>query len=167
MVKPSTPERRVIAAKTVVAALGGESGVGRDMEPAAIAALRAAAARDGVPMVEMRPLRALLEALMERVTAATGGAVPAVAINIGGALIGTGSCRESYEFPPGLTKAALSCTGGTPGLVMRLGMQGVPVLHVLNMRRMAVEMGLPFDPEPLPVPGDNTAVYGTAQRNAN
>ena len=81
--------------------------------------------------------------------------------NVGGALIGLGSCRESYEFPPGLTTRALPCTDGTPGLVMRLAKDGLPVLHVLNIRRLAVEWGLPFDPVPLPVPGNNKAIYGS------
>ncbi len=84
--------------------------------------------------------------------------------NVGGALIGLGSCRESYEFPPGLTKRPQPCTDGTPGLAMRLAKDGVPVLQVLNIRRLAVEWGLPFDPVPLPTPGNNKVIYGSRNR---
>ena len=117
--------------------------------------------RDGVPLVELRPLAALIDALIGHVSAALGeGARPGAVVNVGGALIGLGSCRESYEFVPGLTTRPLPCTGGTPGLAMRLTENGLPLLHVLNMRRLAVELGLPFDPVPLPSPGNNTAIYG-------
>ena len=58
-----------------------------------------------------------------------------------------------------------SCTAGTPGVAMRLAQAGVPLLHVLNIRRLAVEWGLPFDPVPLPASGNNTAIYGSGRRN--
>ena len=57
--------------------------------------------------------------------------------------------------------AAADDTDGTPGLVMRLAKDGLPVLQVLNIRRLAVEWGLPFDPVPLPMPGNNKAIYGS------
>jgi len=157
-------ERGLLRARTVAAVLGGEGAVGGGMDATAIAALRASAARDGVPIIEARPFAALVEALLGRINAALGeGVRPGAVINVGGALVGLGSCRESYELPPGLSRRPLSCTAGTPGLAMRLSADGVPLLHVLNMRRLAVELGLPFDPVPLPTPGDNRAVYGSVR----
>jgi len=84
-------------------------------------------------------------------------------INVGGALIGLGSCRESHELPPGLTRKAPPCNDGTPGLAMRLAAGGAPILHIINIRRLALEWGLPFDPTPLPIPGNNRAIYGAAR----
>ena len=157
-------ERGVIRARTTAAVLGGDGAVGGGMEADSVALLRASAARDGVPIVEARPLAALMDGLSGRIDAALGEGVRARAvINVGGALIGLGSCRESYEVPPGLTLRPVACTAGTPGLAMRLSQQGLPLLHVLNMRRLALELGLPFDPMPLPTPGDNPAVYGSAR----
>ena len=92
----------------------------------------------------------------------TPSAISIAGTFIGGALIGLGNCRESYELPPGLTLRPVPCTAGTPGLAIRLSQDGLPLLQVLNMRRLAIELGLPFDPIPLPMPGDNPAVYGSA-----
>jgi poly-gamma-glutamate system protein len=157
-------ERGAIRTRTTAAVLGGEGAVGGGMDAEAVAMLRASAARDGVPIVEAKPFAALIDALLERANAAVGeGARAGAVINVGGALIGLGSCRESYEFPPGLTRKPVACSAGTPGLAMRLSAQGLPLLHVLNMRRLALELGLPFDPVPLPTPGDNPAVYGVAR----
>jgi poly-gamma-glutamate system protein len=159
-------ERGVVRARTAATVFGGDGAVGGGMDAAGVAALRASAARDGVPMVEVRPLAALIEALLGHVNAALGDGVrPGAVINVGGALIGLGSCRESYELPPGLTTRPLPCTAGTPGLALRLAQDGLPMLHVLNMRRLALELGLPFDPVPLPTPGNNKAIYGSARSN--
>jgi poly-gamma-glutamate system protein len=157
-------DRNVIRTRAIAAVLGGGGAIGGSMDADGIAALRRSAARDGVPIVEARPVAAVIDALLMRINAAAGdttrlGAV----INVGGALIGLGSCRESHEWPPGLTRRAPSCTDGTPGLAMRFAADGLPVLHIINMRRLALEWGLPFDPTPLPIPGNNRTIYGAAK----
>jgi len=156
-------ERNVIRTRAVAAVLGGGGAVGGSMDPDGIAALRRSAARDGVPIVEARPVAALMDALLAQINAAAGGARPGLVINVGGALIGLGSCRESHELPPGLTRQAPPCSDGTPGLAMRLAAEGAPILHIINIRRLAIEWGLPFDPAPLPIPGNNRAIYGSAK----
>jgi poly-gamma-glutamate system protein len=160
-------ERGVIRARAVAAVLGGDGAVGGSMDAAGVTALRASAVRDGVPVVEVRPFAALIEALLGHVSAALGeGVLPGAVINVGGALIGLGSCRESYELPPGLTLRPLPCSAGTPGLALRLSQDGVPLLHVLNIRRLALEQGLPFDPVPLPTPGNNRTIYGSGRSSS-
>lgn len=156
-------EHNVIRARAIAAVLGGGGAVGGSMDADGVAALRRSAARDGVPIVEARPVAALIDALLARVNSAAGDVRPGAVINAGGALIGLGSCRESYEWPPGLTRTALPCSDGTPGLAMRLAAENLPVLHIINMRRLALEWDLPFDPIPLPIPGNNRAIYGSAK----
>lgn len=156
----------VIRSGIVAAVLGGDGGVAGGLEPSAVALLRASAAREGIRMVETRPFSALIDALLVDVGSALGDGVrPAIVLNVGGALIGLGSCRESFELEPGLTGRKVPCTDGTPGLAMRVQAEGVPLLHILNLRRLAVELGLPVDPVPLPTPGNNKAVYGSGRRD--
>jgi poly-gamma-glutamate system protein len=159
-------ERNVIRTRAIAAVLGGGGAIGGSMDPDGVAALRRSAARDSVPIVDARPVAAVIDALLARINAAAGEARPGAVINVGGALIGLGSCRESYEWPPGLTRRAPTCSDGTPGLAMRLAADGLPVLHIINMRRLAVEWGLPFDPIPLPIPGNNRALYGAVKEPA-
>jgi poly-gamma-glutamate system protein len=156
-------ERNVIRTRAIAAVLGGGGAIGGSMDADGVAALRRSAVRDGVPIVEARPVAAVIDALLTRINATAGNARPGAVINVGGALIGLGSCRESHEWPPGLTRKSLPCSDGTPGLAMRLAADGLPVLHIINMRRLALEWGLPFDPTPLPIPGNNTAIYGSAK----
>jgi poly-gamma-glutamate system protein len=153
-------ERQVIRTAPIAAVLGADGAVGGGIDAAALAELEADAARTGVPIVVAEPLSALIDLLMRRIDAALDGGRPGLVINVGGASIGLGSCEESYAFPVGLTEQQIPCTNGTPGVAMRLAEQGLPVLNVLEIRRLALEMGLPFDPVPLPGPGNNRAVYG-------
>jgi poly-gamma-glutamate system protein len=155
-------EHNVIRTRAIAAVLGGGGAIGNSMDADGVAALRRSAMRDDVPIVEVRPVAALIDALLARINAAAGDPRPGAVINVGGALIGLGSCRESHEWPPGLTRKAPPCSDGTPGLAMRLAADGLPVLHIINMRRLALEWGLPFDPTPLPIPGNNRAIYGSA-----
>jgi poly-gamma-glutamate system protein len=155
-------QQNVIRTRAIVAVLGGGGAIGSSMDADGVAALRRSAARDGIPIIEARPVTALIDTLLAQVKVAAGE-TPGAVINVGGALIGLGSCRESYEWPPGLTRKPLACSDGTPGLAMRLAADGVPVLHIINMRRLALEWGLPFDPIPLPMPGNNRAIYGAAE----
>ena len=157
----------VIRTGVVAAVLGGDAAIADGMEPAGAAALRAAAARLGVQLVELRPFSRLVDVLLDDVRKALGdGVKPGIVINVGGALIGLGTCREAAELQPGLTKRKIPCTDGTPGLAMRVQEGGVPMLHVLNLKRLAVDLGLPFDPVPLPTPGNNVAVYGSDRGGA-
>jgi poly-gamma-glutamate system protein len=52
------------------------------------------------------------------------------------------------------------CKQGVPGLIVRALRDGIPVLHLLNLRSFALAHGLPIDPQPLPAAGNNRRVYG-------
>jgi poly-gamma-glutamate system protein len=154
-------ERGVIRTRATVAVIGGPDGAGAGMDDNARAALRASAARDRVPLVETHPLSAVIDGIVAHVDAALGGSKPGAVINVGGAVIGPGTCNESFTFPTGITTTPLPCSGGgTPGVLMRYLSPDVPAVQILNIRRLAIDLGLPYDPIPLPAPGENPAVYG-------
>jgi poly-gamma-glutamate system protein len=153
----------VLRSLPIAAVLGGEGAIASGIDAESVALLRASAERTGIPLVDRESFPALVDDLVARIEAGAGGR-PTVLVNVGGALIGLGSCRESYTFPPGLTTGTVPCTAGQSGLVMRLAAGNLPVLHVLNIRELAIEWGLPFDPIPLPAPGNNLMVYGARPR---
>ena len=47
------------------------------------------------------------------------------------------------------------------GLLERYSAQGLPVIQLLNVRRLVADYGLPFDPEQLPEPGSSAIYYET------
>ncbi len=149
----------VIAAKSIAAVIGGGGGVGGTIGADEIAALRAAARRNGVPLVEDRPVEVLIGRL-DSLGAAASGNRPGLLINSGGSVAALGTCTNGATLPSMSRGQVLTCTDGTPGLIVRASNAGVPVLHLLNMRALAADWGLPFDPVPLPMVGNNRAVYG-------
>jgi poly-gamma-glutamate system protein len=154
-------EAGVIASRSLVSVIGGERAVGRGLEPAGRAALAASAHRHAVPIVEGASLAAVIDQLVAQVRAAVPGG-PRLVINVGGSLVGIGTCAGNEALPPGLMHGPLACRQGTPGLVGLFADRSTPVLHILNMRRLARDLGLPYDPIPLPEPGGNRKVYSVA-----
>jgi poly-gamma-glutamate system protein len=147
-----------IASRSLVAVIGGERGVGSGMDPTGRAALAASATRHAVPLLEEQSIGALVNEIRSRIAAAAPGG-PRLVINIGGSIVGIGTCAANESLQSGLITSPLSCRDGTPGLVEVFADAGIPALHILNMRKLARELGLPYDPIPLPQPGRNRKVY--------
>ena len=150
----------VLATPSRLAVRGGIGGIGRGLPEAALVALDAAIARHGATAMEADTL-AEMTAQVETALLAAAGTQPRLFVNAGGSTLALGTCAESPEIPPGLSTRPLPCTDGVAGLAMRFAGRGVPILHLLDMRRLAVEWGLPFDPYPLPAIGDERRIYGS------
>jgi len=83
-------------------------------------------------------------------------------VNIGGASANMGTSPYTLSFPNGLvTEPPKIPQDKDRGLMFEYAARGVPVVHMLNVRGLAEENGLPFDPVPLTQPGE-TNVYYTA-----
>lgn len=151
----------IIEMKSMAAVIGGTGGVGRELEKDAVASFYASAKRHKIPLVREEPLPSLVTSLADQIEHASGGAHEIdLVVNVGGAVVGLGSCRESYEIASGLQPRPSRCSEGTPGLVYLVGTEDVSLFNILNIRHLAAEFGLPYDPTPLPMPGDNPLVYG-------
>ncbi|MCC6720121.1 MAG: poly-gamma-glutamate system protein [Acetobacteraceae bacterium] len=149
----------VIRARSLVALLGGGASIGGGMSDEGVATLQAAADRHGVPLLQDADLDRLLERLLA-LAEAEAGAPPRLLVNAGGSVAALGTCIDVALIAPLTQGRGLSCQDGLPGLLVRLTGQGVPAISLLNMREVAAEWGLPFDPVPMPVVGNNRAVYG-------
>jgi poly-gamma-glutamate system protein len=152
--------RGVIATRGIAVVLGGTDGAGGGQDEASQAALHASAAADGIAVIDTQPLSAEVDELVATARRALGGGDPAALINVGAGIVGPGTCDESFAFPPGVSLTPVPCTAGTAGILMKMAKPGMPVIHILNMMRLAAELDLPFDPMPLPTPGENRALYG-------
>ncbi len=78
------------------------------------------------------------------------GAKPAVFINVGGSLISLGTGETAERIPTGFLPAGRRNAGRSPGLISRMREAGIPVIHLLDVRNMTRENGLPVDPVPIP-----------------
>ena len=87
---------------------------------------------------------------------ATGGGAAGVAafVNVGGAEANLGISPRILFVPPGLAENL----GDLPpenerGVLFEMASRGIPVIHLLHVRGLALRYGLPWDPFPLPEAG--------------
>lgn len=81
-------------------------------------------------------------------------------VNIGGATVNYGNTTASLAIPEGLVlgkSSALDVYG--QGLIFTFIKRNTPVIHLLNIRELAVKNGLPVDPIPLPGIGEGGVYY--------
>jgi poly-gamma-glutamate system protein len=153
----------VITSRSALLVAGGVGGIARDLAPDAREMLGAAARRHGGEYLDApTPVelhRLLLSAIERRARPLDR---VRVFINAGGAQIALGDCPEAAAYPNGLVRRPLPCSGEVPGLLAEFARRETPVLHLLNMRRLAADWGLPYDSAGAHLIGDNARVYGAA-----
>ena len=85
-------------------------------------------------------------------------------VNVGGAASNFGAGEESLKLPNGLVrKAPVLPATPTRGLAFEFLARGVPIVHLLHVKGLARDNGLPFDPVPFP-PVGRGEVYGERRR---
>ena len=84
-------------------------------------------------------------------------------VNIGGATPNYGNTNASITYPNGLVINGPKIPDHPErGLIFEYQNLGVPVIHLLNIRGLAVKNGLPIDPAPLPETGEGGVYWRTA-----
>lgn len=72
-------------------------------------------------------------------------------VNIGGASVSAGTSSYTLDFPQGLVLEPPRIPDGDEiGLNYEFASRGIPVLNLLNVKKLCQENNLPFDPVPLP-----------------
>lgn len=76
-------------------------------------------------------------------------------VNIGGATPNYGNTNASITYPNGLVIHGPKIPDHPErGLIFEYQNLGIPIIHLLNIRDLAVKNGLPIDPTPLPEIGE-------------
>ena len=84
-------------------------------------------------------------------------------VNIGGATPNYGDTPASITYPNGLVTNGPKIPGHPDrGLIFEYQNLGVPIVHLLNIRDLAVKNGLPIDPMPLPEIGEGGVYHQTS-----
>lgn len=137
---------------------GGAKDCGTDMDPQTLDEILARLAGYEIPIWSIPDFEENLEQRMARYSDL--GPITCF-IGVGGNLTTQG--RGEQDLGQGVLRPD---RGGlvTPdsGLLQRYSGQGLPVIYLLNMKKLTAEYGLPYDPQTLPEMG-TSAVYYTRQ----
>lgn len=95
----------------------------------------------------------ITENVNARMAIYTRNGMPSCLINAGGNLLSFGGGSEMVAAKNGVILPGSSIKGSA-GLIPSFLEQGVPVIHLLNMKSLLPSYGLPVDPVPLPKAGE-------------
>ena len=80
-------------------------------------------------------------------------------VNVGGSGASNGTTTRILDVPAGLVTSFSGIPEeSTRGLVFEYLARGIPVVNLLNVRQLASDNGIAYDPVPIPEPG-NSGVY--------
>ena len=117
-------------------------------------ALLAETRRSGIPVVGGATLAGRIQRRLRIYEAAAGARPIRCFVNVGGASANFGDTPASLDLRNGLLLRVPSVPlSPTRGLVFEFASRNIPIVHLLHVRGLARDNGLPFDPVPLPPVG--------------
>jgi poly-gamma-glutamate system protein len=75
-------------------------------------------------------------------------------VSIGGNWADLGEDPAILSMEPGLNVLTTVPETSKKGVIFEMASQGIPIIHLLNIKDLATKYGLPWDPSPLPKPGE-------------
>jgi len=148
------------AVTPVAASVGGEDDQGSGLDRDVVESLASAIRARGIPLIEPDSLEDAVSQRMEAVSRAAQGREIDGFVNIGGGWSSMGTDSKVLEIQPGLNRAAEAIPpSDSRGLIFEFLDRGIPVVHLLNIRDLALTYDLPWDPVPLPEAGRGGLYY--------
>lgn len=137
-------ERGVLPFRSVAASLGGGGDVGRGLSPAGRQLIMEAIQRNHVRFLDAPNLMEGVKqrvALYDSIAAARGKPIK-LYVNVGGGLASLGGSQNGHLIPPGLSLRLASRNYPNRGVINVYAERRVPVLHLLQIEKLAREFGV-------------------------
>jgi len=140
--------------RIIALSVGGEGDMGQDMSEEGRRFLLGEIRKSGYPLIEEPDLERNIESRLRFYEEGAGGKRIAAFVNIGGSWANMGIDASVLLLKPGSTKVRDIPPPEQRGMIQEMARRGIPVIHLLNIRGLAVRYGLPWDPSPLPRAGE-------------
>jgi len=145
-------EEGLLPYRSIAASLGGIAGAQGGLDGTGIEAGLKAIRRNGILLIEEAGDSTLTADVRKRMTLfdqVLDGKKPSAFINVGGSLTSVGDGLESHRIPTGLLKKVPAVRKPERGIIFLMSERGVPVIHLLKIKSIAAQYGIPGDPSPL------------------
>jgi poly-gamma-glutamate system protein len=147
-------EKGVIHNRSVAASLGGERDRGGGIPPDGIRLLKEAIKRNGVEFIDPPDLASSFDLRMNIYEEHAGGQPIACYVNVGGGAGSVGTPLIKKMFRPGLNRDPPHPGRLRDSVMTRMTRNGVPVINLIYIDRLAKRYGLPVRPERPPRVGE-------------
>lgn len=125
-----------------IVSIGGEDDNGGGLTEIGIEEIITAAQRNNIDLYIPSSLEESINYKTEYLNARNVSCL----INIGGNQASLGSCVHAVEIPNGVHDGYKICDDDNRGIVSRLAERGIPFIHLLNIKDLAVKNGIPLEP---------------------
>jgi len=146
--------------------LGGEGDGGQDMRPEGRAILLDKIKRTGILFIDDPDLIKNVRMRMKLYDESAAGAPIRAFVNIGGSWANIGTDPSVLKLEPGLAGLASEVPPAGRGVLQEMALRRIPIIHLLHIRGIAQRYGLPWDPSPLPRPGEGDIYRRTGKSRA-
>ncbi len=139
-------EKGLIRSRTRYASLGGIMDTGGGLDETGIEAGEEAIRRHGAAYLKEGTPRTVIPDVERRMKLYTANGLPRAFINVGGNVTSLGWVSEAALLDNGLITRTPACSSPQRGTLFRMFEAGVPVIHMINIERLAAAYHLPAAP---------------------
>ena len=144
----------IISHVSELVSIGGGSDIGRRLSPFGRQQIVEATERNQRALIKSRSLGEAIENRMDYYKSAQSSPRYGAYINVGGGAASLGNAAASHLIPPGLTTRVNFDKFPSNGTMVQFGKQGVPVIHILNIKTLFQAYQYPFAAVPTPPIGE-------------
>ena len=148
----------LINSRSVAASVGGRNDMGRLLSPAGREIIISNIENYNIPLIRKNRLAENIDERMKLFESFNKITNYSAMINVGGGVASLGTSFNSKLLPAGIVNRSdvvnISIRdGGIEGVLAMFAKKNVPVLHVLNIKSLTEQLGMPFAPIPIPEVG--------------
>lgn len=145
----------LIKSKSTAASIGGRNDMGRLLSPAGREIIISNIEKYNIPLIRKNRLAENIDERMKLFESFNKITNYSAMINVGGGVASLGTSFNSKLLPAGIINRSdvvnISIRdGGIEGVLAKFAKKNVPVLHVLNIKSLTEQLGMPFAPIPIP-----------------
>jgi len=159
-------DRGILSYRVAALSLGGDADRATELDPATGASMRARAEATGALVVESPDLVENVRQRMAIYREEARGARIAAFVNVGGTWANIGTDPAVLDLEPGLDRVTSIPEPTRRGVLYEMAKDGIPIIHLLNLKGLVTRHGLPWDPVPLPSAGDGAIYHETSRASA-
>ncbi|MEM8932129.1 MAG: poly-gamma-glutamate system protein, partial [Acidobacteriota bacterium] len=146
-------DRGLLPTTSIAASAGGANDSGRGLSPKGRQLLSDAIERNGVHRIDADHLEDSVRERLRLYREACGTSPIAAYVNVGGGVASLGHSLNAELVPTGASRRLPQRNYPMRGALIRLAADGVPVIHLLNVRQLRDRHGLTPVRDVVPMPG--------------